>query len=100
MKKIYKILLIIFGIEFMIASQLGKNDIQIQSKVGKTIGGFVFFLPIQILLYLLGKDNNISKAIKLLFKILFWHIKKQRYNKTRQTTWFAGFYMFIIFQIC
>lgn len=74
MKKIYKILLIIFGIKFLIVSQLSKHNIQIQSKVGKTIGGFVFFLPIQILLYLLGKDDNISKAKKMLFKILFWHI--------------------------
>ena len=74
MKKQYKFLIIIIGIEFLIASVLQKNNIKIQSWIGNVIGAFVFLVPIQILLFLLSNDDKFSKGKKICFKILFWYI--------------------------
>lgn len=62
------------GIELLIASVLQKNNIKIQSWIGNAIGTFVFLLPIQILLFLLSKDEKFSRRKKLCFKIVFWYI--------------------------
>lgn len=74
MKKQYKFLLIVFGIEFLIVSILQENNIKIQSWIGNAIGAFVFLLPIQILLFLLSKDEKFSKRKRICFKIIFWYI--------------------------
>jgi len=69
MKKQYKLLLITFGIELLIISR--DNNIKIQSWLGNAIGAFVLLFPIQILFFLLSKDENLSKRKKIIFKILF-----------------------------
>lgn len=74
MKKQYKFLLIAFGIEFLIASTLQKNSIKIQSWFGNVIGAFVFLLPVQILFFLLSKDEKFSNRKRKCFKIVFWYI--------------------------
>lgn len=74
MKKQYKFLMITIGIELLIVSVLQKNNMKIQSWLGNIMGAFVFLLPIQILLFLLSKDDKFSKGKKNIFKILFWYV--------------------------
>ena len=74
MRKHYKSLLITISIEFLIVSVLQKNNIKIQTWVGNAMAIFVFMLPIQILLFLLGKDERFSRGKRLCFKIIFWYI--------------------------
>lgn len=70
MKKKYKILLIIFGIEYLFVSILNKSNIKIDSVIGTILGLVLFFAPIVVLLYLLGKDMEISPKYRILSKIL------------------------------
>lgn len=74
MKKKYTILLSIIITEFIIISALDKMKIQAQSWLENAIGLFLFLLPIQILLFLLSKDNRISKNKRMCFKIVFCFI--------------------------
>ncbi len=75
MKKSYKILLIIIGIEFLfIAPLLNELNVQVQSWLGNAIGVFVSFLPIEILLYLLSKDEKLSALKRGITKIIFWSV--------------------------
>ena len=66
--------MITIGIELLIVSVLQKNNMKIQSWLGNIMGAFVFLLPIQILLFLLSKDDKFSKGKKNIFKILFWYV--------------------------
>ncbi|MBQ5591457.1 MAG: hypothetical protein IIU80_00745 [Clostridia bacterium] len=75
MKKSYKILLIIIGIEFLfVAPLLNELNVQVQSWLGNAIGVFVSFLPIEILLYLLSKDEKLSVFKRGFAKVAFWFI--------------------------
>ncbi len=75
MKKSYKILLIIIGIEFLfVAPLLNELNVQVQSWLGNAIGVFVSFLPIEILLYLLSKDEKLSAFKRGFAKVTFWFI--------------------------
>lgn len=74
MKKQYKVLILTIGVEFLIVSLLQENNIRIQSWIGNAIGAFIFLLPTQILLFLLGKDDKFSKIKRMCFKIIFWYI--------------------------
>ncbi|MBR6531132.1 MAG: hypothetical protein IKT61_01355 [Clostridia bacterium] len=75
MKKSYKILLIIIGIEFLfVGPLLNELNVQVQSRFGNAIGVFVGFLPIEILLYLLSKDEKFSLLKRRIAKIIFWSI--------------------------
>ena len=75
MKKSYKILLIIIGIEFLfVAPLLNELNVQVQSWLGNAIGVFVSFLPIEILLYLLSKDEKLSSFKRGLAKFVFWSV--------------------------
>jgi len=74
MKVQYKILLSIILAEFFIFSILERNNIKVQSWIGNAIGVFVFILPIQILFYLLYKDEKQSRRKRKFFRIAFWFI--------------------------
>ena len=74
MKKKYKFLLIVIGIEFAIVLALSELEFTIQTFLGNAIGVFVLLLPIEVLLYCLSKDTAISKGKRVLCTIAFWHI--------------------------
>ncbi len=74
MKRKYSILLSIVGIEFLVVSILDKANVKIESWIGNAIGTFIFFLPIQIFLYLLGKDKSLSAKLQVCCKCVFWFI--------------------------
>lgn len=75
MKKSYKILLIIIGIEFLfIGPLLNELNVQAQSWIENAVGLFVSFLPIEILLFLLSKDEKFSLLKRGIAKIIFWSI--------------------------
>ena len=71
MKKQYKILLSIIIIEIFIIAELNLN---IQLWFGKTIGACVFFLPVEILLFKIGRDESFSKRKRMCAKAIFFHI--------------------------
>ena len=73
MKKKYIILCLIISIEILIVLFLNKNNIKIQSWMGKAAGVFVFLLPVEILLFLFSRDNKFFKKRKC-FTIVFWFI--------------------------
>lgn len=74
MKKKYKILLIIFLIEVEIVSILSKTNIRAETVIENAIGLIVCLLPIQILLFMLSRDEKCSQRIRTCCKIAFWHI--------------------------
>lgn len=74
MKKNYKILIGILLIEYFLLSILNKLNIQINSKVGTIVGLILIFMPVQILLYLLSRDFQISMKARILSKALFFSI--------------------------
>lgn len=74
MKRRYKKLLLVILVEYVLGLILMENYIKIQSFIGSAIGVFVFFLPIQILLFLLSNDDNISNTKRIIAKIVFWFI--------------------------
>lgn len=74
MKKKYTLFLSIFIIELFIVSILNEINVRIQSWIGNAIGTFIFLLPIQILLFMLSRDEKFSEKKRILFKIIFWFI--------------------------
>lgn len=74
MKKEYKILILIFIIEFICASVLSELGVSVHSWLGNTIGVLVGFGPLLILFHLLSKDNNVSEKKRMLSKIAFGFI--------------------------
>ncbi len=51
---------------------MNELDIHIQSWLGNTIGTLLFLMPLLVLLYLLKKDEDISKEYRIIAKIIFW----------------------------
>ena len=74
MKKIYKLLILFAVVEFIVVCLLRANNFKIDSYLGNAIGVFLFLLPIQILLFMLSKDNNLTRKIRLCLLIVFWFI--------------------------
>ena len=74
MKKIYKILILVIAVEFFILSILNKLEIKALSWIGKTVGVIFCFLPLQILLFCLCRDENITVKKRIWFVIVFWFI--------------------------
>ena len=74
MKKQYKILCSVIFIEVFIISILNETAVKIQSWFGNAIGALIFLFPIQILLFMLSKDEKFSKSKRMFFKIVFWFI--------------------------
>lgn len=71
MKKKYKILIGVIGIEWLCVLILSEMEIQIDSLIGGMLGLMVFFVPVLLLLYLLTKDDNISPKNRILSKVFF-----------------------------
>lgn len=74
MRKQYTFLLYIFVIEIFIVYILNEMNIKIESWIGNAIGTFIFLLPIQILLFMLGRDERLTEKKRMCFKIAFWFI--------------------------
>lgn len=74
MKKQYKILLSLVGFEIFMILIMREFNIKIQSLSGSIIGTLVILLPIQILIFLLGNDENFSERKRICFRIIFWFI--------------------------
>ena len=74
MKKQYKLLLWAILIEFIIGLVLGGMGFSIQSWIGNALGVFIFLLPVQILLFKVGRDTDFSKRARFWFKALFWYL--------------------------
>lgn len=74
MKKRYLIFGFIFIFEFFVISILNESKFKVDNWIGSAIGTFVFLAPIQILLFLLSKDNNLSKRTQMCCKVVFWFI--------------------------
>ena len=74
MKKKYKVLLSILGAEWIILALLNEAGVKILSWGEKVIGIVIFLLPVQILLFLLGHDESISKKKRMFSMIAFWFL--------------------------
>lgn len=74
MKKHYTFLLSILVVECIVLSFLNQNNVKVQSWIGNAIGTFLFILPVQVLLFLLGKDKQIAEKKRKWSKIVFWYI--------------------------
>ena len=74
MKKIYKYLLAAIIVEICIVSVLDRAGIHIQSWIGNAVSAAVFFLPIETLLFMLGRDSDISAGKRMGCKIAFWFV--------------------------
>lgn len=74
MKKQFIILLSVIITEFIIVSALDKMNFQAKSPLENAIGVLLFLLPVQLLFFLLSKDQNLSKNRRLCFRIIFWFI--------------------------
>ena len=74
MKTKYKILLWIIGAEFVLLWALKEYGVVVDSWVGKLVGVFVVFFPVQFLLFSLGKDEDFLKKKRFFFKFAFWWI--------------------------
>lgn len=60
MKRIYKILLILFVIEMCIVSLLDKIEVSLETKIGNIVGASVFLFPISLLFFLMSKIQRIQ----------------------------------------
>lgn len=74
MKKVYKVILVLFLLEYLCLSLMNKLDIHIHSWIGNAIGALLFLSPLLILLYLLKKDEDISKKYRIIAKFFFWFL--------------------------
>lgn len=74
MKNRYMLILLLFSIEIFVVSILSVRNIRIQSWLGNAIGVFIFLLPIQILLFMLGRDERFDEKKRLCFKCAFWFL--------------------------
>lgn len=74
MRKSYALLLRMIAIDFFIVFAMNKMGIKIASWFGNALGIFIFLLPIEILLFLLMRDENVSTTKRLCCRLTFWFI--------------------------
>ena len=74
MKKIYKYLLAVIIVEICIVSVLDRAGFHVQSWIGNAVGAAVLFLPIEMLLFILGRDGDLSKGWRACCKVAFWFV--------------------------
>lgn len=74
MKKQYKVLLWFLAIEILVVSLLNEMGIKVHSWAGNAIGTFLFLLPAQVLLFLMGRDEQFSEKKRTCVKVAFWFI--------------------------
>jgi len=72
--KKYMLLLSFFMAEFLVLLLLSEEGIKVQSRLGNAIGTLVCLLPIQILLFQLGRDEEYTSKKQMCFKFIFWFI--------------------------
>jgi len=73
MKRRYKLLIAVSIVQYVVISALSDMNVKVESLLGSAIGTLMFILPIQILLFMLSKDEKYSDK-KMLFKVVFWYI--------------------------
>lgn len=74
LKKQYKVLIIILIVEFVLLSILQEQGFQVKSLIGNFVGLFICILPLQILLFIKGREEHLSKIKKFICKLFFWQI--------------------------
>lgn len=74
MKKQYKVLLWFLAIEMLLVSLLNELGVKVYSWAGNAVGTFLFLLPVQILLFLMGRDEQFSEKKRACVKVVFWFI--------------------------
>ena len=74
MKKKYKVLLMVFIIERIIVSILDLLNLKLKTEIANVIAAICFFLPIQLILYFLSKEEIKSDIVKQICKWFFWFI--------------------------
>ncbi len=74
MKPKYKWMLYLLAAEFFLLIMLNKSGMRVESWVGSAIGILITILPIQILLFMLSRDENISQNKRMCFKVAFWFV--------------------------
>ena len=57
-----------------LVKMLDNSNIMIQSWVGNAVGLLLFFLPLEILFFLIGRDINITEGKRLCAKFAFWFV--------------------------
>ena len=74
MNKKCKIACLICGIDILCFWVLDELKVEIHSDLGQAIGALVFSIPFWVLLYLLGKEEQISRHYRVFAKIgmKFW----------------------------
>lgn len=74
MSKRYKIASLICAIDIICFLVLDELSIEIHSELGQAIGALVFSIPVWVMLYLLGKEEQIAKHYRVFAKISlrFW----------------------------
>lgn len=71
MKKRYIILLSILALEFSVVYVLDALKIQLQTWFGNLIGALCIFIPIELLLLLVSKDESAKPNIRFVSKMVF-----------------------------
>lgn len=74
MKLKYKISLLLFFVEIIVFYIMSSYNIKIESAIGSILCVVLFFMPVQFLLYSLGKDVHCSTRKRKYFKIFFWFL--------------------------
>lgn len=74
MKKKYKILIIVISVEFFILGIMNKLGMKAVTWLENFVGIILCFLPIQILLFMLSRDKDISSSKRIIPTIAFWFI--------------------------
>ena len=70
----YKYFLWIIGAEFVLLVVLNKCGVSIEHLGARIIGLFLVIVPIELLLFKLGKDEQHSEKKRFFFKVFFWFI--------------------------
>jgi len=74
MKPKYKWLIYLLAAEYFTLLVLSKSGMRVESWVGNVIGALICILPVQILLFMLSRDEDFSQNKRMCFKAAFWFI--------------------------
>lgn len=74
MKKTYKTLLVVIASMIAIGVLMGIFSIMPNTVLWGFIGKLLFFTPIQILMYLLSKDESVTNKKRIVSTVVFWYV--------------------------
>lgn len=74
MKIQYKIILTVIILELFCFTYLNEMGIRFESWIGNALGALLLLAPIFALLYLIKRDEDVSKKFRIIAKILFWYL--------------------------